>query len=457
MSQAVVNTQRNFDPKSLYPKFKNAQKGAKEGTVVTRFPPEPSGYMHMGHCKAAFLNYHYSKIYNGKMILRFDDTNPTKEKQEYIDSIKEDLIKLGIFADEFTHTSDHFELIADKCKWMIEKGKAYSDNTGVDQMRKERWDGIASANRENSVEENLRAWGEMQKGSEEGKTYCVRAKLSIDNNNKCLRDPVMYRCNEIPHPRTGTKWKCYPTYDFCCPLVDSHEGVTWALRTNEYADRIAQYQWFLKALELPKNNIYEFSRLNFVNTTLSKRKLTYFVEKGLVDGWTDPRFPTVSGILRRGMLIQTLAEFMMEQGPSKSTVLMEWDKIWALNRKNIDGIAGKFTAIEKSKTCLLTLTDLEDKLVATTHAVHPKNTSLGEKPVFHNNRLWLESDDVTLLEEGQKVTLMRLGNININKITKLENGLFDIQASTQFDDKDFKSTVKLTWLVAQPELLVLFL
>jgi len=203
---------------------------------------------------------------------------------------------------------------------MIEQGKAYCDNTIKEVMQAERWDGIASKNRDLPVEENLRIWEEMKNYSEEGKTYCVRAKLSVDSLNKCLRDPVMYRCNINPHPVTGTTWKVYPTYDFCCPLVDSIEGVSHALRTNEYADRNAQYAWFLKNLELPKITIYDFSRVNFVNTTLSKRKLQWFVENGHVDGWNDPRFPTVEGILRRGMLVQTLVEFMMEQGPSKSTV-----------------------------------------------------------------------------------------------------------------------------------------
>lgn len=242
------------------------------GEVVTRFPPEPSGYMHIGHAKAAFLNYHYSRIYNGKMILRFDDTNPTNEKQEYTDNIMSDLKRLDITWDKLTHTSDNFDLLAEKCEWMINKELAYCDNTPLDQMRQERFDGIASKCRDKPKEQNLAEWKEMLLGSEKGKAFCVRAKLSVDSPNKCLRDPVIYRCNDSPHPKTGTKWKCYPTYDFCCPIIDSIEGITNMLRTNEYADRNAQYSWFQKVLEIRKVNIYDFSRLNFVNTTLSKRK-----------------------------------------------------------------------------------------------------------------------------------------------------------------------------------------
>ena len=155
---------------------------------------------------------------------------------------------------------------------MIKKGLAYCDNTPLEKMRQERFDGIASQCREISVEQNLQEWKEMLLGSERGKKFCVRAKLSVDSPNKCLRDPVMYRCNDTPHPKTGTKWKAYPTYDFCTPIIDSIEGVTNMLRTNEYADRNAQYNWFQKVMELRKVNIYDFSRLNFVNTTLSKRK-----------------------------------------------------------------------------------------------------------------------------------------------------------------------------------------
>jgi glutamyl-tRNA synthetase len=202
--------------------------------------------------------------------------------------------------------------------------------------------------------------------------------------------------------------------------------------------------------------IYDFSRLCFVNTTLSKRKLAWFVENGHVTDWTDPRFPTVTGIMRRGMTVGTLMEFMLEQGPTKSTVLMEWDKIWATNRKNIDPIAGKYTALEKSKCCLLTLTDLPEGEVVTTHPVHPKNGELGDKAVFHSNKLYLESDDVAVIKEGDKITLMKLGNVIIDKIITLPNGLYDLQAHTVFADVDFKNTTKLTWLIANDAILVFF-
>ena len=243
MEKITSDLKPKIDLTKIYKKYKNCLKGAKKGDVVTRFPPEPSGYMHIGHVKAAFLNYHYAKIFEGKMILRFDDTNPAKESQEFIDNIIKDLHRLDVFPDKVTHTSDSFGIIADYCEKMIKDGNAYCDNTPIEQMRQERFDGVPSGKRDTPVEENLRVWEEMKKGSDEGKTYCVRAKLSYDNKNKCLRDPTMYRCIDQVHPMTGDTWKVYPTYDFACPIVDSIEGVTHVLRTLEYSDRKDQFKW----------------------------------------------------------------------------------------------------------------------------------------------------------------------------------------------------------------------
>ncbi|KAL2122239.1 hypothetical protein VTJ04DRAFT_2694 [Mycothermus thermophilus] len=200
--------------------------------VVTRFLPEPSGYLHIGHAKAALLSDYFAhQAYNGKLRLRLDDTNPSKEKQEYQDSIIEDLAMMGIKPDFVTYTSDYFDYLYDMCVRLIKEGHAYADDTDQETMRDQRFKGIASARRDRTVEENLRIFEqEMKNGTEEGLKNCIRAKISVDNPNKAMRDPVIYRCNvETPHHRTGTKWKIYPTYDFACPVVDSYEGVTHAL------------------------------------------------------------------------------------------------------------------------------------------------------------------------------------------------------------------------------------
>jgi glutamyl-tRNA synthetase len=239
-------------------RFDIGLKDAVKGGVVTRFPPEPSGYLHIGHAKAALLNDYFARQYEGKLIVRFDDTNPSKEKSEFEDSITQDLELLGIRGDVITHTSDYFDKLYEYALQMINEGKAYVDDTDQTTMRAQRMEGVASKCRDQSVEENLRRFDEMKRGTEFGLTCCLRAKMSVDAKNKALRDPVIYRCNLQPHHLTGDRWKIYPTYDFACPIVDSIEGVTHALRTNEYRDRNPQYEWFLKALNLRWVHIWDY-------------------------------------------------------------------------------------------------------------------------------------------------------------------------------------------------------
>ena len=225
--------------KQQYLKYQNVLKGAKKGEVVTRFPPEPSGYLHIGHIKAAMINYHYSRIYEGKMLFRFDDTNPSKEKDEYVQAILEDLKAMGVEYASLTYTSDYFESLQKTMTDLIKAGKCYCDNTPAEEMKHNRDKGIPSKSRDAPPEENLEIWERMIKGEAEG--YCVRAKFNMEALNKCMRDPVCYRTKNEEHHRTGTKFKVYPTYDFCCPIVDSTEGVTHAMRDNQYSDRIEQY------------------------------------------------------------------------------------------------------------------------------------------------------------------------------------------------------------------------
>jgi len=419
--------------------------GAVRGAVVTRFPPEPSGYLHVGHAKAALLNEYFARHYEGKLIVRFDDTNPSKEKQEFEDSILEDLKMLNIVPDQVTHSSDYFDLLTQYAIQMIKEGNAYVDDTQQEQMRKERMDGIASKCRNLSVEENLKRFDEMLKATEIGLKCCLRAKMSVDAKNKAMRDPVIFRCNLIPHLRTGDKYKCYPTYDFCCPIIDSIEGVTHALRTNEYHDRNDQYYWFIEKLRLRKPLIWDYSRMNFVYTLLSKRKLLWFVENGKVDGWDDPRFPTIRGILRRGMGVEALREYILMQGPSKNILLLEWDKFWAVNRKFLDPIAPRHTAINDKTKVKLTIqgagaTQTKEALK------HKKNPDLGNKVVYYSSSVWLEGADAQQIEDNEEITLMDWGNVIIKKIQKTGDKVTELEGVLHLEG-DFKKTKKkLTWL-----------
>ncbi|XP_068687645.1 bifunctional glutamate/proline--tRNA ligase-like [Montipora foliosa] len=447
---AILPSQANDSGGQLGTKMKSEGKyvtlpGAAPGNVVTRFPPEASGYLHIGHAKAALLNQYYRNMYDGKLIMRFDDTNPAKENAEFEKVILEDLAMLEVKPDVFTHTSDHFDTIMNFAEKMIREGKAYADDTPGDKMKEEREHRIKSVNRDNSVEKNLEVWEEMKKGTEYGQRFALRAKLDYQSENGCLRDPTMYRCKPEEHVRTGTKYKVYPTYDFACPIVDSVEGVTHALRTTEYHDRDPQYYWFIEQLGIRKPYIYEFSRLTLQNTVMSKRKLTHLVDQGYVEGWDDPRFPTVRGVLRRGMTVEGLREFIVLQGSSKANVHMEWDKIWALNKKVIDPIAPRYTALQKDEMVPIFIPEAQEEVKEC--PLHPKNPSVGSKEVWYSPKVFIEGADAVTLTEGEMVTLMNWGNVKITKINKSPSkGIESLEAELHLDNKDFKKTTKLTWI-----------
>ncbi|KAF3912834.1 hypothetical protein AA313_de0202828 [Arthrobotrys entomopaga] len=429
--------------------LKNTDKG-----VVTRFPPEPSGYLHIGHAKAAMLNQYFAKMYKGKLIVRFDDTNPSKEKQEYQDSILEDLSLLGIHGDQITYTSNYFQELFDYCVQMIKEGKAYCDDTPQEQMRDERFKGIASKNRDNSVADNLQIFTEeMKNATDKGRQFCVRAKISVDDPNKALRDPVIYRCNtEFPHHRTGTTWKLYPTYDFACPIVDSIEGVTHALRTIEYRDRNDQYAWMLDALNLRKVDIWDFARLNFVKTLLSKRKLTKLVEMGRVWGWDDPRFPTVRGIRRRGMTIEALRDFIISQGPSKNIVNLDWTLIWAINKKVIDPVAPRFTALWKDDLVSVDVLGEDAKESVEEKPKHKKNPAVGVKKVHYGSKILIDQVDCQSFKQGEEITLMDWGNAIVENIEREGDKVSRLSLKLHLAG-DFKKTEKkVTWLATNQDL-----
>ncbi|KAJ7827480.1 glutamate-tRNA ligase [Mycena olivaceomarginata] len=420
---------------------------AEDGKVVTRFPPEPSGYLHIGHAKAALLNQYFAKMYHGKLIIRFDDTNPSKERSEFEETILEDLHLMDVHGDVVTHTSDHFQTLFDLAIKLIKSGQAYTDDTEQAQMRLERGDGIASAHRDDSVEQNLKHFEEMTAGTTEGLRWCLRAKISVDNPNKAMRDPVIYRCNVLPHHRTGDKWKVYPTYDFACPVVDSIEGVTHALRTNEYRDRNPQYHWMIEALALRTVNIWDFSRLNFIYTLLSKRKLHWFVDQGLVRGWDDPRFPTVRGIRRRGLTVKALQQFMLAQGPSQAVVSLEWDSIWAMNKKIIDPVAPRHWAIVTDKKVPVTISGGPASPEIKVLPKHKKNADIGEKKTVYTSAILVEQEDAISFDDQEEITLMDWGNAIVrSKTTNAAGEVTAIEMELHLDGDFRKTKKKITWL-----------
>lgn len=422
--------------------------------VVTRFPPEPSGHLHIGHCKALFLNQYYSQ--GGTLLLRFDDTNPSNEKEEYCEAILNDLQSLNVVPFKISHTSDHFDLLLEKAKEMIRKGLAFCDWSTQEEMKKQRDpfkpEGLTpSPCRDLSVEENLALFEDMIQGkpwsggSKDGPVrYCtLRAKITDSHGtpgylcgNGSMRDPALYRVIlDAVHLRTGKKYKLYPTYDFACPIIDSHEKVTHVLRDNQYSDRIEQFEWIQNSLALRKCYIQQFSRVNFVRTLMSKRKLALLIQEGYASGWDDPRFPTVKGMIRRGMLVESVRNFMLELGGSVKNVNMEWDKIWSDNMRALDPIASRYMAVNAENFAKVVITDFDEgqegEVQCVTIPLIPKDPTKGSKAVIVAKTLLVELVDIQNLKPGAILGLMRFCVVRVDdvdlvnkvvKVSKVEGG-----------------------------------
>jgi len=431
--------------------------GAVEGQVMTRFPPEPSGYMHLGHVKAVMLNNYYARTYKGKLLVRFDDTNPSKEKEEFEENILKDLEKLEVVPDVVSHTSDFFDEIQNYARKLIGEGKAYMDATPMEVMRDERMKMQDSKYRDTSPEENLELFEKLLKGEKDAQPYCLRAKINMSDPNGTLRDPVLYRYNDTPHHRTGTRYKAYPTYDLACPIVDSLEGVSHALRTTEYNDRDAQYHWLQAAMGLREVRIHAFARLNFVYTLLSKRKLQQFVDEGLVDGWFDPRFPTVQGLIRRGVQVPVLRDFILSQGASRRIVNMEWDKFWAKNKQALEPTARRFMAVFAG-SCVpfdvegADVPETDDGTHAKTVPLIPKDPTKGSRAMRIARRVFLEGGDAEAVTEGEEITLMRWMNFVVTQIEKDEAGRVIRLIGRSNPEGSPKTTkLKVNWIADVPE------
>ncbi|EFN53000.1 hypothetical protein CHLNCDRAFT_137448 [Chlorella variabilis] len=376
------------------------------------------------------------------------------EKDEFVENIIADIGRLGLRYERITYTSDYFPQLKECGERLIRAGHLYADDTPVEQMREERMVGTESARRGRSVEENLRIWGEMFAATEEGLKNCMRIKLDMSAANKALRDPVAFRCNLTHHWRTGHEYKCYPTYDFACPFTDALEGVTHALRTSEYKDREAQFYMILKLQQgvwpgLPDVHIWDYARLSFVYTVLSKRKLTWFVNNGLVEGWTDPRMPTVQGMLRRGLQLEALREFILSQGASKNVTYQEWDKIWSINKRLIDPVCPRHTAVETDCKVAVRLINGPAETEFVEMPRHAKYPAAGTKRQMRSSTLWLDQADAQAVSDGEEVTLMGWGNCVFKAhtaYTAAGGKVSGIEAALYLEG-DFKKTrLKLTWL-----------
>lgn len=333
-------------------------KSGKVDSVLTRFPPEPNGYLHLGHAKSICINFGLAQKYGGKTNLRFDDTNPTKEDTEYVDSIKEDIKWLGFQWDKEKYASDYFDQLYAWAEELIQRGLAYVDDQTQEEISKGRGTvdkpGVESPYRNRSVEENLRLFREMRDGKYADGEKVLRAKIDMASPNMMFRDPLLYRIKHASHHRTGDKWCIYPMYDFTHGQCDSIEHITHSICTLEFDVHRPLYDWFIQMLGIYPSHQYEFARLNLTYTLMSKRKLLELVQKGLVSGWDDPRMPTLCGVRRRGYTPEALKMFCEKIGVSKRDQLMDLQLLEWCVRQDLNARSNRYMVVEDPVKVTLT-------------------------------------------------------------------------------------------------------
>lgn len=333
-------------------------KSGKVDSVLTRFPPEPNGYLHLGHAKSICINFGLAQKYGGKTNLRFDDTNPTKEDTEYVDSIKEDIKWLGFQWDKEKYASDYFDQLCAWAEELIQRGLAYVDDQTQEEISKGRGTvdkpGVESPYRNRSVEENLRLFREMRDGKYADGEKVLRAKIDMASPNMMFRDPLLYRIKHASHHRTGDKWCIYPMYDFTHGQCDSIEHITHSICTLEFDVHRPLYDWFIQTLGIYPSHQYEFARLNLTYTLMSKRKLLELVQKGLVSGWDDPRMPTLCGVRRRGYTPEALKMFCEKIGVSKRDQLMDLQLLEWCVRQDLNARSNRYMVVEDPVKVTLT-------------------------------------------------------------------------------------------------------
>ena len=409
-------------------------KSGKVESVLTRFPPEPNGYLHLGHAKSLCINFGLAQKYGGKTNLRYDDTNPTKEDTEYVDAIKEDIKWLGFKWEKELYASDYFEQLYEWAEDLIKRGLAYVDDQTQEEMRANRGTvetpGKNSPWRDRSVEENLNLFREMRDGKFADGEKVLRAKIDMAHPNMMFRDPILYRIKHAHHHRTGDKWCIYPMYDYTHGQCDSIENITHSICTLEFDVHRPLYDWFIKTLGIYPSHQYEFARLNLTYTLMSKRKLLELVQKGLVAGWDDPRMPTLCGVRRRGYTPEALKMFCEKIGVSKRDQLMDIGLLEWCVRQDLNERSNRYMVVSDDPI-KVTLTNWEPGKVGWFDApLNPADPEGAKRRVPFTGELLIDRAD--FMEDAPKkyfrlrpdgeVRLKYTYIIKCNEIVKDENG-----------------------------------
>jgi glutaminyl-tRNA synthetase len=410
-------------------------KSGKVDEIVTRFPPEPSAYLHIGHARAIITNFELAKQFNGKTNLRFDDTNPSNEDQSFVDAIIKDIHWLGYEPDKILYGSDYFDINYELAIKLIKKGLAYVCDLNAEEMREYRGTltspGKNSPYRDRSIEENLKLFEEMKNGQYKDGEKTLRAKIDMSSPNMNMRDPVIYRIMHTHHQNTGDKWCIYPMYDFAHPIQDAIEGVTHSLCSLEYDDHRVLYDWFVEKCEMEHvPHQYEFGRLNITNTIMSKRYLKALVEANKVTGFDDPRMPTLAGLKRRGFTKEAIKDFILSTGLSRVNSTVSSEMLENSVRNDLNFKVKRVHAV--LNPLKVTITNYpEDKIEWIDVDYSPNNEELGSRKIAFGKHLYIDRDDFIEEKPNKKwkrlalnveVRLMRAYFVKCNEIIKDENG-----------------------------------
>ncbi|MFB5630343.1 MAG: glutamate--tRNA ligase [Nitrosopumilaceae archaeon] len=383
---------------------------AIQGKVVTRFPPEPNGYPHIGHAKAAIINEEYAKMYGGKSILRMDDTNPENERLEFYAAIKVGLEWLGIKYDQIKNTSDDLEILYEKGEEIINLNRAYVCTCKREAISKNRHEMKSCKCSQLEPNQNQERWKKLFEGYSSGQAI-VRFRGDMKSQNTVMRDPVLFRIVEGHHPLLAGKYRVWPSYDFAVAIEDSLDGVTHAFRSKEYELRNELYYAILDALKMRKPKVLEFSRLEFKGMPVSKRVIKPLIEEGKISWYDDPRLPTLEALKKRGITPQAIRKFTLSLSFTKADTLAPFDTLESFNRKEVDPTSIRLYLVKNPRK--LFVKNLPSNKVELPN--HPAN-DLGKRTVEHDGNIFLDSDDVKNFSEGSKIRLMGLGNVKINQV-----------------------------------------
>ncbi|MCD6237203.1 MAG: glutamate--tRNA ligase [Thermoplasmata archaeon] len=421
---------------------------AEKGKVVTRFPPEPNGYLHIGHAKAAIIDYEYARMYDGRFILRFDDTNPENEELRFYQVQREDLQWLGLEWDEEYNTSDNIEKHYKLALKLIEQEDAYVCTCKPDSIKENRFRGIACSCRSRSKDENKELWREMQYNLAPGSAI-LRLKGDMKSTNTAMRDPTLFRIIDTEHPIQGDKYRVWPTYDFAGAIEDSLSGVTHPFRTKEYELRDEVYFYILERLNLRKPHLMEFSRLAIEGMPVSKRLIKPLIERGQVHGYDDVRLPTLRGLRRRGILKETLRQFVLSQGISKVESRVTFDQIEAINRKLIDPIAKRFFFVPNPVKMIVKNAPHMEK----TLKLHPTE-DLGYRKIKVGDVFYISKEDAEKLKKSRVIRLKDLYNVQIEEKDDVIISKFaGKELKPEYDKIQWVAEEGLDMLIYKPDLL----